>query len=95
MRKSTWVQLMAGLSDIPVSEEAKRQFEELIRATAALDGVADLEDSPAMRVRHARHLLDMREARTVICQRLMTKYGIGRTLAYATISEALKLSSFS
>jgi hypothetical protein len=85
---------MDGLGDIPVSEEAKRQFEQLIRATAALDGVPDLDDSPARRVKHARHLLDMREARTVICQRLMTKYGIGRSQAYDAISQALKLSGF-
>lgn len=92
MRKSTWLQLMNGLSDIPVSDEARRQFEQLIRDTAALDGVPDLDDSTEMRVKHARHLLDMREARTVICQRLMTKYGIGRSLAYNTITEALNLS---
>lgn len=95
MRKSTWLQLMDGLGGIEASDEVRRQFAQLIRSTAAMNGVADLDDSPAMRVKFARHLLDMREPRTVICQRLMTKYGIGRSQAYEAITQALKLSGFS
>jgi hypothetical protein len=94
MRKSTWLQLMDGLSGIEASEEALSQFEQLIRTTAAMDGISDLDAAPAARVKFARHLLDMRESRTVICQRMMTKYSIGRSQAYDAISQALKLSGF-
>lgn len=94
MRKSTWLQLMDGLEGIEASEEVRRQFEQLIRSTAAMDGLTDLDGGPILRARFARRLLDVREPRTVICQRLMTKYGIGRSQAYEAISQALKLSGF-
>lgn len=87
MRKSTWLQLIDGLADIPVPDEFKRQFEELIRTTAALDGVSAIDR--AVRVKFARQLLDQRQPRSAICQRLMVRYGIGRTQAYKVISEAL------
>lgn len=93
MRKSTWLQLIDGLAGIPVPDEFKRQFEELIRSTAALDGVTAIDRGS--RVKFARQLLAQHEPRPVICKRLMVRYGIGRTQAYKVISEALQLSGFS
>ena len=93
MRKSTWLQLIDGLAHIPVPEDAKRQFEELIRSTAKLDGVSVVDR--LARVKYARHLLDQHEKRAVICHRLMLRFEIGRTPSYQIISEALQLSGFS
>ena len=92
MRKSTWQQLIDGLAGIAAPEEAKRQFEELIRRSAALDGVAGLDRQE--RAQFARHLLDLREPRAAIRDRLMARYNIGRTQAYQVIEQALQLSGF-
>jgi len=92
MRKSSYQQLIDGLAGISAPEEMKRQFEELIRRSAALDGVTGLERSE--RVQFARHLLDLREPRATIRDRLMTRYEIGRTQAYQVIEKALQLSGF-
>ena len=43
----------------------------------------------AARLREAVHLLDLGEPRAVIRDRLMRRYRIGRTKAYALISEAI------
>jgi hypothetical protein len=92
MRKSAYQQLIDSLAGIPVPDEAKRQFEELIRRRAAQDGVTGLELSE--RVQFARHLLDLRQPRAVISRRLMARYSIGRTQAYKAVNEALQLSGF-
>lgn len=92
MRKSSYQQLIDGLAGIAAPEEMKRQFEELIRRSATLDGVTGLERSE--RVQFARHLLDLHQPRAVISKRLMVRYGIGRTQAYKAITEALQLSGF-
>lgn len=92
MRKSSYQQLIDGLAGIAATDEAKRQFEELIRRSAALDGITSLERSE--RVRFARHLLGLREPRAVIRDRLMTRYHIGRTQAYQVIEQALQSSGF-
>jgi len=92
MRKATYQQLLDGLASIAASEDTKRQFEELIRRSAALDGVTGLERSE--RVQFARRLLDLHQPRTIISKRLMVRYEIGRTQAYKAINEALQLSGF-
>lgn len=92
MRKSSYQQLIDGLAGIAAPEEMKRQFEELIRRRAALDGITGLELSE--RVQFARRLLDLHQPRPIISKRLMVKYGIGKTQAYKAITEALQLSGF-
>jgi hypothetical protein len=92
MRKSSYQHLIDGLAGIAAPEEAKRQFAELIRRSAALDGVAVLERQE--RAQFARHLLDLREPRAAIRDRLMSRYDIGRTQAYQVIEQALQLSGF-
>lgn len=92
MRKSAYQQMLDGLSGITAPEDAKRQFEELIRRSAALNGVASLDRQE--RVQFARHLLDQQASRPVIRDRLMAKYELGRSQAYEVIDQALQLSGF-
>lgn len=92
MRKSSYQQLIDGLAGIAAPEEAKRQFAELIRRSAALDGVTVLDRQE--RTQFARHLLNLREPRAAIRDRLMSRYDIGRTQAYQVIEQALQLSGF-
>lgn len=87
MRKGAYEKMLDGLAGLAVPDGAKRQFEELIRQSAARDGIAPLDRSE--RVRFARHLLDQKEPRATISKRLQEKYGIGRTQAYQVISDAL------
>lgn len=87
MRKGTYERMLDGLASLSVPEGAKRQFAELIRQSAAVDGIASLDRSE--RVKFARHLLDQKEPRSTISKRLQEKYGIGRSQAYQVISDAL------
>lgn len=92
MSKAVYRQLLADLAGLAAPEEAKRQFEELIRRSAALDGVTSLDRQA--RVQFARRLLDLKEPRPVIRNRIMAKYGVGRSQAYEAIDQALQLSGF-
>lgn len=92
MGKAIYQQLLAGLAALDAPEEAKRQFEEMIRRRAALDGLATID--PQERVQFARHLLDLKEPRPVIRNRIMARYGVGRSQAYEVIDQALQLSGF-
>jgi hypothetical protein len=87
VRKGAYQKMLDGLAALSVPEPAKRQFEELIRKSAALDGISSIDRQE--RVKFARHLLDQRESRATICLRLQAKYGIGRSQAYLVIAEAL------
>ncbi|MVW64519.1 hypothetical protein GPY61_31865 [Massilia sp. NEAU-DD11] len=92
MRKSTYQQLIDGLAEMAVPVEIKLQFAELIRRSAALDGVTGLDRSE--RVLFARRMLDLGEPRPVIRNRLMVRYQLGRSQAYGIIAQALQLSEF-
>ena len=87
MRKAAYQNLLDALAGLSAPEEVKRQFEDLIRRSAALNGVASLDR--AERVKFARRLLDQKEPRAAISRRLQAKYGIGRSQAYQVISDAL------
>ena len=88
MGKATiYLQLLDGLAGMDLPDEVKQKYEEMIRMNAAMNGVTAI-DRPE-RVRYARHLLDLKEPRPAICQRLMTKYEIGRSQAYKVIQDAL------
>jgi hypothetical protein len=92
MGKATFESLLADLAGMAVPEEAKRQFEELIRRRAALDGVTSLDRQE--RVQFARRWLELKESRPVIRDRIMARYDVGRTQAYQVIDQALQLSGF-
>lgn len=88
MRKGDYQQLLDGLAGIAASDEARRQFEDLIRQGAARSGVA-LPERPA-RVQLARQLLDARTPRAAIRERLMGRFEVSESQAYRDISEALE-----
>lgn len=92
MGKATFESLLSDLAGMAVPEEAKRQFEELIRRRAALDGVTRLDRQE--RVQFARRWLELNESRPVIRDRIMARYDVGRTQAYQVIDQALQLSGF-
>ncbi len=92
MGKNVYLRLLDDLAGVTAPEELKRQFAELIRRNAALDGVTGLDRQE--RMQFARHLLDLRQPRAAIRDRLMTRYGIGRSQAYDVIDRALQLSDF-
>lgn len=87
VRKAAYQKMLEGLAGLPVPDAAKRQFEELIRRSAALDGITSIERLE--RVKFARHLLDLKVPRATICRRLQERYGIGRSQAYQVIADAL------
>lgn len=89
MRKGTYERMLDGLASLSVPEGARRQFEELIRQSAARDGVASL--GCAERVKFARCLLDQKESRAMISKRLMARYDIRESQAYRDISAALAI----
>lgn len=90
MGKAGFEMLLAGLPEIPGPEDTKRRFEELIRRAAALEGVTSLERQE--RVQFARRLLDLKEPRPAIRERIMARYEVGRSQAYQVIDQALQLS---
>lgn len=92
MGKATFENLLADLAGMAVPEEAKRQFEELIKRRAALDGVTSFDRQE--RVQFARHLLDLKAPREEIRDRVMARYEVRRSQAYQVINQALQLSGF-
>lgn len=90
MRKGDYQQLLDGLAGIVASDDARRQFEDLIREGAARSGVA-LPVRPE-RVQFARRLLDAGTPRVAIRERLMARFDVGDSQAYRDISEALAIS---
>lgn len=90
MRASVYQQLMEDLERIDAPADAKRLFAVLIRRHAEQNGVA-ASIVRQERVEFARKLLDQREERHVISQRLQDAYGIGRSQAYEDIGKALQI----
>lgn len=92
MSKAIYQQLLVDLAGLSAPEEAKRQFEELIRRSAAFEGVSSLERQE--RVQFARRLLDLKESRSVIRDRIMAKYGLKQSQAYKVIEQAVTVRFF-
>lgn len=88
MRASSYQKLLDELAKLDAAPEAKRQFEELLRRNAAMDGIACLQRDE--RVGFASHLLTQKEDRSVIRERLMARFQVSRSQAYADISEAMR-----
>lgn len=89
MRAATYQQLIDDLEMTDAPDVYKQLFTEIIRRNAAQNGVAALERQE--RVRFAQNLLDRREGRPIISERLQRTYGISRTQAYEDISKALQV----
>lgn len=87
MGKAIYQQLLADLAGMDTPEEEKRKYEAMILRSAAMQGISGL-DRPE-RVKYASHLLAIGNSRSIICRRLMSRYGIGRSQAYEVIKQAL------
>lgn len=70
---------------------AKYRLKNFISQACQAAGISVIDR--AERVRFARRLLDDREPRPIIRNRLIARYGISRASAYSTIAAALNLSS--
>ena len=73
-----------------VSDEVKRVMLDTIRKIARESGDTSLEQGE--RIEFARRLLEMREPRPVIRDRLKARFQIKKSQAYRDIEEALKLA---
>lgn len=89
MRASVIREILLGLDDLRGDEDTKRQAKEVVRRIASTEGIlaAEMVD----RVGFAIALLDAREERTVIRNRIMARYGVKESTARRAISAALSL----
>lgn len=92
MKAASYIQLIERMADIDAPPEIKRQYEEIVRRQAVLDGVKALERRE--RVQHARHLVEQGLDRSLISERLQAAYDIGKTVAQEDITKALQLGRF-
>lgn len=90
MRPSAYQRLMEDLEAIDAPSSSKDLFAALIRCHAEQNGSASSLERQE-RVKLARKLLDIREARVIISERLQHTYGISRSQAYDDISKALQI----
>ncbi|CAL63144.1 Hypothetical protein HEAR3035 [Herminiimonas arsenicoxydans] len=81
---------MEDLETIDAPSTSKDLFAALIRCHAEQNGSAAAFERQE-RIKLARKLLDLREARSIISARLQLTYGIGRSQAYEDISKALQI----
>ena len=85
MTDAGYQMLLESLNELDVPEDAKEAFRKLVAETATA------ELPPYERVQFARRLLNAREPRNIICQRLMNRFEIGRSQAYRDIVDALQI----
>lgn len=90
MRASAYQRLMEGLETIDAPSTSKELFAALIRCHAEQNGSASSLERQE-RIKLARKLLDLREPRSIISERLQRTYGIRRSQAYEDISKALQI----
>lgn len=91
MRAEVLTDLLAKLDECKAGEDAKAEFRKLIHDVGEIHGTdASVCEE---RTQFARSLLNLRESRTVVRDRLMSRYGISRAQAYRYIAEALKTVS--
>lgn len=85
--KATYLELLSRLSDLDFADEHKSKFESLIREAAADHGIHDFGSYD--RVQYARHLLTIERDRTIIRDRICTRFTVSRSQAYTDIEAAL------
>lgn len=88
MRPDVLLHLMRLLDECNASCDAKSEFRSLIKQVGIAHGVGALEREA--RVRFARHLLDVREPRHIVRDRIMARFGVGDSQAYRDIDRALQ-----
>lgn len=91
MRPDILRELMANVEGADIDSGAKTTVREMILALSAQHGVAVFDrDEQLAFVQHLCR--NLKEPRSVIRDRLMSRFGLSRTTAYARIDEALQLS---
>lgn len=96
MRADILRDLYSMVDACKAEEEAKEEFRNLLLRVAEANGVRPLNkpDEREERVAFAHHLLRaLREPRATIRDRLMARFQVSRSQAYADICEALEVSS--
>jgi len=89
MRADVLADLLAKLDDCAAEPDSIAEFRRLIESVGARHGF--LEPIQARRVGFARQLLDARQSRTDIRDRLMARFSVGESQAYRDIQAALKI----
>lgn len=89
MLADIYQKILDGIPTLHASEDVKREFERMVREAAVNDGVSCFVQED--RVYFARRLLDAREPRNVIRDRLMRRYRIKESQAYMDIARALQI----
>lgn len=85
----TLAELRAKLQALPVDDEQKAAFATLFdQLEPPRSASARLE---AERVSFARHLLDRKELRSIIRDRLIARFSVGKSQAYRDIDAALQV----
>jgi hypothetical protein len=87
VRPTALREILEGVECLDADEHAKRQFKRLVCEIGATHGVRGI--AHAARVNFARHLLEARISRATIRDRLIARYEVSRSQAYAIISDAL------
>lgn len=83
--------ILAEIEQMDAPPHAKYCLKNFISRTCRAAGIRVIERTE--RVQFARRLLDDREARPIIRDRLVARFEISRASAYNAIGEALKLSN--
>ena len=89
MRAAVIREILGELDELTGDEETKRRAKEVVRRIASAEGIMAAEH--ADRVGFAIALLDAREDRTVIRDRIAARYEVSKSTARRVISAALSL----
>lgn len=89
MRAEVLIDLMTMLDECKADEAAKDEFRKMILSVGTVHSVGALEREE--RVRFARALLDAKEPRPIIRDRLKVRFQIGDSQAYRDIDKALQI----
>lgn len=90
MRAADYQALLERLDGYGLNEAQRQAVIEAVRMDAK-ERCINLEEGARARLEFARHLLDMRESRQVIRDRLMARFGISTRSAQRDIAAALQM----
>jgi len=88
--KQALMKIIEEVDRLDVHEYERRKFKQRITEICSLHGINGIDRGE--RVCFARHLLDEREPRKAIRDRLRARFDVSRSQAYRIIVDALTLS---
>lgn len=89
MRAAVIREILSELDEMHGDDETKRRAKEVVRRIASTEGILAAEQSD--RVGFAIALLEAREERKIIRDRIMARYGVQKSTALRVIRAALDL----